>query len=142
MNKNQPPVPARNFTRLPDDLDGLLSAFLHSEMPDPWPAWKVPASSISRPLPLARSRPRLGSRFALAATVALCLAGSLSLAVFFPSLAPTQRETNPNDLIGPKHKDFKPVFTPDGKKAEYREERTGKTITIEVRLVPPPEEEE
>jgi hypothetical protein len=59
-----------------DDLDGLLSAFFRTEMPCPWPGAPVPEETpvIFRPAPVRRSSFR--SRLALAASVALLIAGA------------------------------------------------------------------
>src|SRR5205823_3480617 len=63
-----------------DDLDRLLSDFYRAELPNPWPAPPL-ADDQTKLLPLsvrkaARSWSALRSRFALAASVALLLAGS------------------------------------------------------------------
>jgi hypothetical protein len=67
-----------------DDLDGLLTAFFRSELPSPWPGAPEPeeAEVIVRPMPRAR-RPIWGSRLALAASVALLLAGGWMLSGSF-----------------------------------------------------------
>jgi len=63
-----------------DDLDGLLRAFFRSQMPDPWPAPPVPRSaSVVTMRPASSRHPLMRSRFALAASVALLLLGSLFL---------------------------------------------------------------
>lgn len=73
------------------DLDGLLSAFFRSELPHPWPRPEVPDEQPSLPLKVTRlgdrARPALRSRFALAASVALILAGSWLLSGGFEELA-------------------------------------------------------
>jgi hypothetical protein len=61
----------------PDDLDALLGRFFKGEMPAPFPAFQPPAGA--RPFPLPRQNPppaarRLGSRFSLAASVAVLVA--------------------------------------------------------------------
>jgi hypothetical protein len=100
MRYEQPPVLARNYGRPPDDIDGLLRAFLRAEMPDPWPTMKFPTRTQTlRPTALRRW-PLLNSRFALAATVALCLVGSMSLASIFSTDAPTLPGAKP-DIAGP-----------------------------------------
>ena len=63
-----------------DDLEALLRAFFRSQMPPSWPSPRVPLASV---MPLRRP-PRVGrgltrSRWALAASVALLLLGSLLL---------------------------------------------------------------
>ena len=58
-----------------DDLDGLLRAFFHAEMPHPWPGAPVVEETpvvLSRPV-TARPRSLFRSRMALAASVALLL---------------------------------------------------------------------
>ncbi len=60
-----------------DDLDGLLTAFFHSEMPSPWPTLDIPDSEPTLPFagaPTPRRRP-WRRWVALAASVALFLAG-------------------------------------------------------------------
>jgi hypothetical protein len=120
--------------RPPEDLDGLIRAFMRSEMPDPWPA--VP--SISEPS--ARGvRPgngrwfHLGSRFALAATLAACLVGFLALGSMFPSLPPASRE--PASEMGPIGL-WKPFSTtlPDGHKVKGWEKKKGNTVTFKIEL--------
>lgn len=62
-----------------DDLDRLLSDFFRAELPNPWPAAPIPDEQ-PQSLPLSARKPirhwsSLRSRFALAASVALLLAG-------------------------------------------------------------------
>jgi hypothetical protein len=59
-----------------DELDGLLSAFFRSEMPDPWPAAHVPEEAEPATIPLRSldRKPLRRSRLALAASVALFVA--------------------------------------------------------------------
>jgi len=75
--------------RSEDDLDELLRGFFKAEMPDPWPNFQGPP--VTLPL-AARSRPTgrsvLRSRLALAASVALLLAGPLLLSGRLAQSAP------------------------------------------------------
>jgi hypothetical protein len=61
-----------------EDLDGLLRAFYQAQLPHPWPDFKAPAAGGA---PSARLRrfARLRSRLALAASVAILIAGSFIL---------------------------------------------------------------
>jgi hypothetical protein len=59
------------------NVDGLLKAYYEREMPNPWPEFRIPA-----PLRLS-GWPNL-TRWAVAASVGLLLAGYLALAGFFP----------------------------------------------------------
>jgi len=63
-----------------DDLEGLLRAFFRSQLPKPWPS---PRLSLVRVVPLRHAatnrRSLMRSRWALAASVALLLLGSLLL---------------------------------------------------------------
>jgi hypothetical protein len=87
----------RSFDRPSDDLDSLLHAFYRSEVPDPWPKMKAPDQPTSVPARPVRSRWSLfRSRFALAATVALCLTGILAL----PGLRNDADLTERPDRIG------------------------------------------
>ena len=64
-----------------DDLDTLLRAYFRAEMPDPWPSWEAPLGQPAVvPLrPESGRRPLSRSRIALAASVALLVAGPLLL---------------------------------------------------------------
>jgi hypothetical protein len=58
------------------DLDGLLSAFFHAEMPNPWPGAPAVEEApvvLSRPVSSRPARSLFRSRMALAASVALFL---------------------------------------------------------------------
>ena len=135
MNTQLPPVQPQHPGRPPEDVDGLLRAFFRAELPRRWPA--APRPRAAGPAP---SRwPLLGSRFALAATLASCLVGSLALASFFPSTTPSAPESL-GPLISPAPKEFKgTVITPGGNTATFREQERGNKIRIEVELVPMPE---
>jgi hypothetical protein len=70
-----------------DDLDGLLSAFFRSEMPRSWSAPELPDEQPrTLPLPSPRRRSILRSRLALAASIALLLAGAWFLSGEFASI--------------------------------------------------------
>jgi len=95
-----------------DDLDGLLTAFFRSEMPSPWPGAPEPeeAEVIVRPMPRARN-PIWGSRLALAASVAILLAGGWLLSGSFSDTPgganpPRMSPTSANRLDG------QPKFVP------------------------------
>ena len=64
------------------EMDDLLHDYFQSKMPHPWPAFKAPK-------PMRTTRPvsyfaRYSGRLALAACVALMIAGYLTLGGFFP----------------------------------------------------------
>lgn len=68
------------------ELDEVLRAFYRSEMPHPWPELKLPVAETALPLPRSERRHRRSlwnSRFALAASIALLLLGSLLLSGAF-----------------------------------------------------------
>jgi hypothetical protein len=73
------------------DLDWLLSDFFRSEMPSPWPELARPDEQpMILPLPARKPRPRRSSwrsRLALAAAVALLLAGGWFLSGKFAGLS-------------------------------------------------------
>lgn len=77
MSLEQPPIEPAVSRRFGDDLDGQLGAFFCSQMPTPWPVCPAPptytvlASPLTAPSRWAMAR----SRFALAASVALLVAG-------------------------------------------------------------------
>lgn len=63
-----------------DDFDGLLRAFFRRQMPQPWPSPSLSSSSAtSVNRPSASGRSLIRSRWALAASLALLLLGSLLL---------------------------------------------------------------
>jgi hypothetical protein len=78
-----------------DDADQLLRAFYRAEMPDPWPSFEAPAEAptvLPFPAPGAR-RPIFGrSRLALAASVALLIAGLWFLSGKFGSEPAPRRD--------------------------------------------------
>lgn len=77
-----------------DDLDGLLRAFLRSQLPKPWPPPRVFSAVTSCQRRPASGRNLMRSRWALAASVALLFFGSWLL----PSRITfdTQSEHGPN----------------------------------------------
>jgi len=97
----RPPSDPNLFGRRQDDLDGLLRAFYREELPDPWPMLKPPSPSPSKPSKAAGSgsKPSLfRSRFALAATIALCLIGSLGLCGRFAASPSAQPRGTSRDI--------------------------------------------
>jgi hypothetical protein len=78
MKFTSPPTATPRASCQPgDDLDGLLSAFYQSEMPSPWPQLKLPASVSVLPNRPAFWQRIKRSHLALAASVALLIAGAL-----------------------------------------------------------------
>jgi hypothetical protein len=61
-----------------DEIDGLLRSFFRAEMPEPWPAMEVEERPVVLKMtpPAPRTRSQVGRRIALAASVALLVAGS------------------------------------------------------------------
>jgi hypothetical protein len=133
MNIVKPPVSSR-FRQPPEEIDGLLRAWLRSEMPDPWPA---PPALPEPPARLALPRTarwfHLGSRFALAATLAACLVGSLVLASLFPSLAPPANKPTLDDTNIGRAIIIK-TTSPDGHPVKVEEKKAGNTVLIRVEL--------
>ena len=70
------------------DVDVALRDYFQHEMPHPWPAFEAPQAMRSkRP---ASFWSRYGGRMALAASIAVLLAGYLALSGYFPrQVAPT-----------------------------------------------------
>ena len=65
------------------DVDGVLREFFETEMPKPWPAFKAPKQTREKRSVSMWSR--YSGRVALAACVALLVAGYMTLAGFFPT---------------------------------------------------------
>lgn len=105
---------ATDFQRS-DDLDEMLSAFYKSEMPHPWPALQLPAAEAT--LPLVRSERKLpslwNSRFALAASVALLLLGTLLLSGAFRTNASRPEGTNNGNDVAKQPPWTKPLKNPE-----------------------------
>ena len=81
------------------EVDALLRDYFESEMPRPWPAFKTPVAK-------ATTWSRYTGRLALAASVALLVAGYLTLAGFFPR---TSSPTGIEQKMGPiMHRDKGP----------------------------------
>jgi hypothetical protein len=83
----QPPAGPRDRSVDSGDLDGLLKAFFHSQVPDPWPAWqpgeKTPV--LARKIRWAGGGRTLRiGRSVLAASVLLLLIGQLALTRLAP----------------------------------------------------------
>jgi hypothetical protein len=71
--------------RSADEVEGLLREFYRAEMPDPWPQLRPPTEQPSSAAPAPwRGWGLLRSRLALAASVALLVAGHLALAHSVP----------------------------------------------------------
>jgi hypothetical protein len=70
------------------DIDALLGAYFKAELPKPWPAFQPPRRSRILPVRPAQPRPRfaVGSRLALAASVALLLLCGWLLSGKFPGV--------------------------------------------------------
>ncbi len=109
-----------------DDLDGMLRAFFQSEVPRPWPVLGAP--EIPQPTPLA-IRPwwKRTGRFAVAASVALMLAGYLTLAGGFPRFRETPAEdSRPLIKMGPIGSQpvrIRRAHTPDGREVLIWEQK-------------------
>jgi hypothetical protein len=138
MSIIRPPVSPHSMSRPPEDIDGLLSAFMRSEMPHPFPALArlpEPSLRLAAPTPARGFHP--GSRFALAATLAACLVGSLALSTLFPGHAPADEDSGPR--ISRDHRGIirgKPFFdiSPDGHKVKGWEKEKGNTVIIKIEL--------
>jgi hypothetical protein len=126
-------VQDRSFGRPLDDLDQLLRAFLRAEMPDPWPVPKALVVPQPRRVNPSQRYAVLNSRFALAATVAFCLVGSLALASVFSTETPAGKGlTGTNAFrVGAEE-----ITNPNGDKLEITVEESGKVITIRVSKKP------
>ena len=65
------------------EMDDLLNDYFKAQLPKPWPAFKAPMQArAKRPVSLWS---RYSGRLALAACVALLVAGYLTLAGYFPT---------------------------------------------------------
>jgi hypothetical protein len=148
MSIQQPPVRLRPFDRPPEDIDTLLRSFMRAEMPDAWPGLPTFPVLVAAPPQLAPAKSRrwpwLNSRFALAATVSLCLVGSLSMKDLFRDSGPlssTPAASQPEDVSEEPSGRLRPptnkkptaiVKTDDGKQYELYESTSGNTDKILV----------
>ena len=78
-----------DLTPSEQEVERLLTAFFEHEVPQPWPAFQPPVRTLSfRPAAPRRRRFVLGSKLALAASVALLMAAGWLLSGSFS--APTK----------------------------------------------------
>jgi hypothetical protein len=70
----------------PDELESLLQAYFRAEMPDPWPAPPLLRTAEPQATPAHTAGGVRRSRLALAASVAILLAGTLTV----PQQTPTR----------------------------------------------------
>jgi hypothetical protein len=113
MNLVEPPT-----LKPGDDLDGLLRAFFRSQMPQPWPMPRLPRFRTVPASPQPRSgRSLIRSRYALAASVALLLLGSLFLSSRF-----TQGVKPDDGLEGVPRISSRPVIERTNKGAKGKEQ--------------------
>ncbi len=70
-----PPAGPRQDATGDDGLDNLLRAYFKAQVPDPWPSFEAPPDQHILPLPSVKRHPLVRSRLALAASVALLVAG-------------------------------------------------------------------
>jgi hypothetical protein len=109
--------------RSDDALDGLLRAFFHAELPNPWPELKPPAKPSSPARPAHRGWSLRASRWALAASVGLLLVGQLVLSGRFTDYASPPNEgefqpatAHPNPIKIRSYKvEVEETVGPDGK---------------------------
>lgn len=94
-----------------NEIDGVLSAFFKSEMPDPWPELRLPAA---RPMRNRGWVPQVRSRFALAAAVALLVAGAMLLGGSFRSVQPSNEPHGIPTANRPESSKLELIQTPDG----------------------------
>jgi hypothetical protein len=93
----RPPIDANGVGHGGDDLDEALFAFFRSEMPRPWPQLQLPDGAppsrpAVRPAPAPSPRPWFRRpRFALAASVALLVAGSAVMSAALTPPAPSEK---------------------------------------------------
>lgn len=77
-----------NITTLPNEeprpeMDDVLHDYFQAEMPHPWPAFQMPKPARAKQSESLWSR--YAGRVALAASIALLVAGYLAVAAYFPS---------------------------------------------------------
>ncbi len=97
------------------DVDAVLGEFFKAQMPTPWPAFKAPLQTrLKRP---ESYWSRYSGRLALAACVALLVAGYITLAGFFPrGQGPSGVQNQIENHIGQRDKSPeqpKPAPNPD-----------------------------
>lgn len=88
MNTKTPNTLSFRSGGAPDDLEGLLRDFFHSEMPEPWPTMKAPVSLRKTAAPASSRWAPVRSRLALAASVGLLMVGSWTLSSKLPNYNP------------------------------------------------------
>jgi len=97
-----------NMIQNGQEMDGLLEQFFESEMPKPWPAFKAPIRP--RITKASSSWSQYSGRLALAACVALMVAGYLTLGGFFTRPTHLGGVENRANEIGQRQKASKTVM--------------------------------
>jgi hypothetical protein len=135
-----PTITTHGSARSGDDLDGLLRAFFRAEMPHPWPELEAPAFTSFPSTRLAFWRGIKRSHLALAASVALLIAGSLLFSGKLPAVGKIitgpdiSRNTpedhhpskaQPEEAIDPNKvlKNESIIVTPEGAAFRFEEDR-------------------
>lgn len=99
---DNPPHSPRPAASGPGDLDQMLRAYFHAELPPLWPAPPVarPSEPLSLPVPAPRPFDFARSRWALAASVLVLLLGHAALTRYFPEQPAPNLETDSGQLTG------------------------------------------
>jgi hypothetical protein len=109
------------------EVDQLLDEFFKSELPRQWPDFELP---VARTLPFRPAAPRrrfvLGSRLALAASVALLTACGWLLSGSFDG--PTKAETGPRGVKPEAKKPEMPPM-PEGKQPDDLDHETSEFLS-------------
>jgi hypothetical protein len=117
-----------------ENVDRLLISFLKKEMPEPWPAPKLP-----RPSGVIPARGWFGAygRLALVASVALLLTGYLALAELFPGDKKGGLQVDREHTIGSRIGVPQRVRTSSGREAVLSEQMIpGEPPTFIINVAP------
>jgi hypothetical protein len=96
-------IAADDLTPAEQEAERLLTAFFEHEVPQPWPAFEPPARTLPfRPAAPRRRRSLLGSKVALAASVALLMACGWLLSGGFEGPVPSGGPFVPKNPVATK----------------------------------------
>lgn len=116
-----------------DEMDGLLRSFFQAEMPNPWPTMEVEERPVVLKMaPTPRRRSQVGRRIALAASVALLVAGSFF--VFGHDSGNTRETVVPHS--GDDTATTNPMLPPEFELREQLEQLPDGRTRLRLELIP------
>jgi hypothetical protein len=112
----------------PDELETLLSSYFRAEMPAPWPAPPLMRATPQQPAAARTARGLTRSRMALAASVALLIAGTVAM----PGRSPSRPTPEKVPLISGGPEARRPDFPEATVQPKSKSAESGKQVIENV----------